>query len=130
MRYARHAWWTWYDALEVNPSASEAECCAAYVRRVREVLAGDSIGGFELRGAMWRSQALSKIEELTAAIRVLGSMEQKQRYDAELRRQGIVCALCGGRGRVLENELSHGNGVRGVPGNGEVEGLAGCGLEK
>ena len=119
MRYVRHAWWTWYDALEVNPSASEAECCAAYVRRVREVLAGDSIGGFELRGAMWRSQALSKIEELTAAIRVLGSMEQKQRYDAELRRQGIVCALCGGRGRVLESELSVGTECAACQGTGK-----------
>lgn len=99
-------YFTHYDTLDVMPSADKLACGYAFREAMLELLDPD----FESRSSMWQSQKLNEMSELIEAIRILGHGDRKAKYDQELRKNGVLCGLCDGSGKVMAR-----HGLGGIP---------------
>jgi hypothetical protein len=92
-----HTFDTLYDTLGVNPSADKVTCGQAFRTKMLALLEPE----FEVRSSMWQSQQLGAMAKLIEAIGTLGHGDRKECYDRQLRKNGILCSLCEGGGRIL-----------------------------
>lgn len=99
---------TYYDILGVVPAITAVELAAAYKAAVLDQFTDDRFDDmrFEHATSMWRGPRLDKIAELTDAYRAINHGDRRDRYNRELVRLSLICPVCQGRGRIIEDGLT------------------------
>lgn len=88
---------THYETLCIPPGSSTSEALYAYRNLVIGLLEDETFGS---RTTMRCLQHIELIEQMTIAVKVLGKPEYKMKYDRDLERQGLICSLCNGTGKI------------------------------
>jgi hypothetical protein len=99
---------TLYDILGVVPAIEARYLAKAYKAAVLAQLSpGDEPSErFENATSMWRGPRISRIAELTAAYKLLNHGDERTLYNRKLMKDLLICPVCEGRGRIVENGLT------------------------
>lgn len=90
---------THYDTLGIVPASDRLAINDAYISAVTEVMPSQ---GFP-HGSMKWHQVCARIAALTQAMQVLSHGERRDVYDKKLLAAALICSLCKGKGKILDD---------------------------
>jgi DnaJ-class molecular chaperone len=96
IREERYLVKTYYDILGLVPGCDAMEINKAFNAGIRAEL--DTID--YPRGSMWWNPRLIRINNLTAAMKIIGNGDERATYHRKLAAAGLVCSLCDGMGTI------------------------------